>query len=137
MEDFIRSAASELGISEESSRSATSGLLGLLKENTGGSDFSELLNKVPGAQALLDQAPAAGGDSGGGLMGGLLGKVTAAVGMDSGAAGLASVISNAGLDLGSATGFVGQFVGYLKGKAGGDVVGRLLNKVPDLKNLVS
>ena len=59
MDDFFGQAASQLGIGEDTARSATGSLLGLIKDNADGGDFAELASKVPGVSALADAAPAA------------------------------------------------------------------------------
>ena len=71
MDEFISMVTSQLGIGEEASRSATGGILKMVKEQLDDSTFGALLDKIPGADALIGEADEAGESSasgGGGLM---------------------------------------------------------------------
>jgi len=137
IEDFVKMAAQNLGQSEDSTRSATGALLGVIKENADGGDFQELLDKIPGAAGLAagSAAPSAGG--GGGLLGGALSAATSALGGSSGggALGILGAIAGSGFDAGSAGGLVSMFVQFAKSNAGEAVVGKILAKVPELAGL--
>ena len=70
VDEFISLATQQLGIGAGESRSATAGILQIIKEKLGDSAFAGLLAKLPGAEALLGEADSGSGD-GGGLMGSL------------------------------------------------------------------
>jgi hypothetical protein len=53
IQDFISSAASQIGAPESDVQSATSSLLGVIKDQADSGDASALLSKIPGAEALL------------------------------------------------------------------------------------
>lgn len=130
MQDFIAMAVSKLGTSEADTKSATQGVLGLLKQHASGSDFSQLLAKVPGAGDMLGKSGGHGIAGLAGTIGGMLGgqgKEAAA------ATGLAGILGSLG---GKSGGFVQLLGGYLKQKAGSDLVGRIFAKVPDLAKLL-
>ena len=59
LQDFIQSAMKSLGTTEQATRSATGGVLQLIKQYAGQGDFKEILDKVPGTDALLKEAPSA------------------------------------------------------------------------------
>ena len=82
MQDFIKSAASQLGIDESVANNATGTVLGFLK-NGMGDQFASVAEKLPGAEQLVSSASKSadadnGGGGGGGGGGGLLGSVTKA-----------------------------------------------------------
>lgn len=134
MMDFIQSASQKLGIGEDTAKSATGGILGMVKEHASAADFSELAAKIPGVSGLVGAAPAA--DTGGGGIGGMLGGIGGALGGSGGAIGALGGLAKAGIPLDKIGDFAGMFTGYLKGKLSGDLVKRLLSKVPGLSNLV-
>lgn len=133
MQEFLQQAQSALGIGEDTARSATGGLLGLIQEHADGADFARLAEAVPGARALAEAPPAA---SGGGGLGGMLGGLGDALGGGGGALGALGALSKTGLDTDKIGGFVQLFAGFLKNKIGGDLLKRLLGSVPGLSNLV-
>ncbi len=131
MEDFIKSVASQLGIDESTSRSATSGILGLIKEKLGESDFSEIIGKLPGAEALASQSAASAPQQAGGGLGGLLGKAASMLGGE-GAGNIASMLAKSGLSLDKAGSFVSMFLDFVKEKLGDDLFNKLKAALPDL-----
>lgn len=138
MNELIQMVAGGLGTSESSAKTATAGMLRMIKSRAGKADFSELLGKLPGADSLLAQEPEEKkpGAGAGGLMGGMLGSAASAVGGNVGsAAGLLGVLGSAGIDPSKAGSFAGIFLGYIKGKAGNDLLQKVLSSVPDLKKL--
>ncbi len=135
MQEFFQQAASKLGIGEDTAKSATGGLLGLIKEHADGADFAELASKVPGVSQLADAAPSGGG--GGGGLGGMLGGITDAIGGgDGGALGALGALTKSGLSMDKIGSFAGLFSGFLKNKIGGDLIKRLLGSVPGLSSLL-
>lgn len=132
MQDFIQQAMGALGTSEDTTKAATGGLLSFLSENGPKAEVGELLDKLPGARALMSEAPAEGGGGGGGIMG-KLASAASALGMGSGgAAGLLSAVQQSGLSAGSAPQLISMFMNYAKAKAGSDLVGRIAQAVPGL-----
>jgi hypothetical protein len=139
IDEFIKSAMSQLGVSEQSAKGATGGLLSMIQKNATGDDFSKLLNVLPGADGLLKQFGGATPSGGGG--GGLLGSVLGAVGgkLPGGlgqAAGLLGMLSGHGIPADKAGGFVNLFASFVKGKGGEQLIGNLLSGFPDLKKLL-
>jgi len=147
MQDFIQMAAGQLGISEDSGQSATSGILGLLQDKMGDDDFSGLTSALPGAaQMLAPKEPAGFGALGalGGLLGGGdkdegpgLGALAGLAGSLTGNPSLGALgkLADAGLDLGKVAPFVGLFLQYVQSKAGQEMVGRLLSAMPELRGI--
>lgn len=131
--EFVQSAAKQIGISDEAAKSATGGLLGLVKDQAGQGDFDQLREKLPGADSITsDESSGAGSMLGGagkmlsGALGGKLG----------GAAGALGMFSKSGLDAGQAGQFVSMFFNFAKGKAGSGLVEQILGKMPEIKKLL-
>lgn len=132
MEDFIKNAASKLGIGESESRSATGGILNLIKGQLGDTDFSAMLGKLPGADALVSEAGDAAAEDAGSGLGGMLGKATSMLGGGGGAADIMGLLGKSGLSLDNAGSFVTMFMDYLKDKVGGDLFDKIKGVLPDL-----
>lgn len=129
MQDFINSVTERLGIDQDQAKGAVGSLLAMIRKEDDSGDANELVDKLPGANALADEAE---GDGGGGLLGkvgGMLG------GLGGGAAGgLAGLASNLPTDkIGD---FVKMFVDWAKEKVGPDLVNKVIDKVPALKSIL-
>lgn len=137
MEELIQMATTQLGLPEERVRSATGGLLQMMQGNSDEKDFSTLLQQVPGADKLVKAAPAADGGESGGMLGGLLNTAAAAVGGKAGSAlGFAGIMSQSGLDAGQLGSLGAMLLPFLKGKVGGEVLGKLVSRIPELNSLL-
>ena len=128
MQEFIQSAASKLGINEDQAKSATGGVLNMLKDQGGGQEADALISKIPGAEDVM-QSTASGGESGGAMLGGLGSKL-------GGSGGALAALQGSGLDGGKAKSFVTMLLDYAKQKAGPEQVDQVLNKVPALKSFM-
>jgi hypothetical protein len=131
MQDFIQSVVSNLGTDENTARSATGGLLGLIKEHADPADASEMFSKLDGAEALLGAAPKE--ESGGG---GLLGAVAGALGGGGGALGAVEMLTKSGLGADKLGSFLELFKKFALPKLGEGLLGRLLSKIPGLGGLL-
>jgi hypothetical protein len=136
MDQIVTAIAQKLGIPEAVVRSGLGVLLNFLKEKAGGSEVGTLLNQIPGANDLANNAPAP--DSGGGnLLGNLIGSVSSMFGGQ--AADIGKVVAgleNAGLQTDLIPPFVESFIGEAKKVAGEDTVNNVLSSVPALAGLV-
>ena len=133
VEEFISMVTKQLGIGESESRSATGGLLKMLKDQMDDDTFGSVMERLLGASGLLDAAESGeAGDSGGG--GGLMGKLTSMagglLGGGGGAAGLAKIVGDSGIGLDKAGGFLSAFIGFLKAKLGDEMFGKLAANIP-------
>lgn len=137
MQEFINMVSQQLEVSENTARSATGGILNLLQEKAGDSDVGELLSKLPGAETFVGSTdePAA---TGGGMLGGLASAVGSALGGETGGmAGALAALQNSGLKSDQLGSFVTAFVQFAQEKAGSDLVNRLLDKIPEVKSLMT
>ncbi|MFH1843345.1 MAG: DUF2780 domain-containing protein, partial [bacterium] len=111
IQDFIAQAAGNLGISVNSARSTTSGLLDLIKSQVADADGQEFIAKIPGAANLMAQAPqAAAASEGGSVLGGLMGKAGDLLGGNIGSKlGVMGLFKHSGLSGDQAGSFVSMF----------------------------
>ena len=135
MQEFIDLVTSQLGVGESESKSATSGIMGFIKEQLDDSSFSDLIGKLPGAEEFLaDNDPAAAAQSSGG---GLLGSLTSMAGSlmggkGAGIAGVVAAIAASGISVDKAGGFLTALISFIKDKLGNDGFSELASKIPDL-----
>jgi len=135
VDTFIQTAMQSLGTDERSTRSATGGILNLMKKHADGAEFQKLLGALPGAEALMKQGPAPGIAEGlGGFVGDIVGELSGKVREGEAIGGLA-FLTRSGLDIGKITQLVGLFLKFAKTKAGADLVDRIANAVPELHQL--
>ena len=129
---FIEQAAGTLGVSSDEAGTAASGVLDLIKDKADPSDVTALISALPGAETFLG-----GSSKSGGLAGGLLGAASGLLGGKAGTAlTVMSIFQKAGMDSNQAGSFLGMFMDFITKNAGGDLVGRILEQVPDLKKVV-
>jgi len=132
---FIDQAAGTLGVSPSDAGSAASGILSLIQGKVDAGDSAALMNAFPGAADFMKSGRKS--STGGGLMGGLTGAAGGLLGGKAGAAlSVMGIFKNAGMDAGQAGSFLGLFMDFVTKNAGGDLVGRILDQIPELKNLV-
>jgi hypothetical protein len=140
IQDFIKTAASQIGASESATESATGTVLQVFKDRAEPSDFQQLLDKVPGAGALLSNVSSGGGapaGGGGGMLGGLLGGAASGLGGSLGAgAGILSMLQKSGLGSDKLGALLPLLLQFLKSQAGEGIVGSITGKVPELKALM-
>lgn len=137
MDEFISMVTGKLGIGETESRSATGGILKMLKDQLDDSTFGSLLEKIPGADTLVSESEAAADEPQSGGGGGLMGSLTSMAGSllgggDSGMAGVAKIVGDSGIGLDKAGGFLAALISFLKEKLGDDMFATLASKLPDL-----
>ncbi|MEM7626751.1 MAG: DUF2780 domain-containing protein [Planctomycetota bacterium] len=123
MQELISKLTAELGINEGQAKGGVGLLLKMAQDKLGGADFEKIKDAVPGAEALADAAPEAGGGESGGLMG-MVGSIAGALGGEKleGAASLAGGFDKLGLDVSMVGKFIPQVLEFLKSKGGGDIV---------------
>ncbi len=139
MQELIQSVMSQMGTSEEGATGAVGGIMGMIKGQVDAGDFAELASKVPGAEDVIAKSEAAEETGGGGLLGGAGGLLGGAASMVGGAGGgaldLMGILGKAGIDSDKAGPLVGMVLNFLKSKAGEELVGKILGKVPQLASL--
>ena len=141
MQDFIKSAASQLGIDESTANNATGTVLGFLKDGMG-DQFASIAEKLPGADQLIQGAAKSSDaeDAGGG--GGLLDSVTkAASSMLGGGAGegldLMNQLQKTGLTADQGGSLITMLINFIKEKVGDEFIDQIAEKFPIVKSFVS
>ena len=135
MIEFIQMATRDLSMPEASARSATRGLLRLIQEQVGRDTAEQLMQRLPGSQDLLGDA--SGATNGGGF-GGLASKIGSMFGGSLGIVeGAIGILSKAGLSPDKIGPFASLFVEFLRSKAGAGAVDRVLDRLPELKEIAT
>lgn len=148
IQDFITLASRNLNISEDKARTATGGILDVVKSGAAPADFTALLGALPGASALVGASkpgvtsPSGGTGGAGGalsaLSGGAMGAVGGVVGGKAGGAlELLGTLKSSGLSVAQGGDFTKLFFNFVKEKAGAGLVGNLTSKMPELAKYVT
>ena len=127
MEELVARVASQFGMTEGKTRGAIGVLLKLIETHAAPQDVSLLLDKLTGAQALLDQAKQAK-PSGGGLFSSIAG----ALGGGGGLMETAAELQKQGVGLSQMRPFITAFAEQAEEKAGSDLVRRIASSIPGL-----
>lgn len=131
IKEFIAAAASQLGVGADQLTGATAGLLDLIQHQADGG--RDLISALPGASALLSRSE--GNNSGGGGHG-ILGATGKLLGGPIGQSlGVADVLKESGLGAEAGAKFVNFFVNFARGHAGRELVGRVLQSLPQLAKM--
>ena len=117
--DLIQMLTSQLGIDESQARQGTGTLLAKAKETLDVGDFDQLKGVIPGADAMLDEAPVETEGGGGGLMG-MVSGAASKFGLG-GVADLASfgdALGKVGIPADKVTGFLTTIVQFVESQGG-------------------
>jgi hypothetical protein len=147
MEELIGRITDAVGIDEQTAQTAIGVILGFLNKEGPDDAMSQLVEAIPGADALIANLGESGGETGGGLagalgglmggsgggLGGLAGAVGGLVGGQSGGLmSAASELMSTGLDMGQIQGVTQEVVGFAREKAGDEVVGQIIAQIPGM-----
>ena len=131
MQDLVATITKNLGIDAGIVEKAIGIILKMLKENGLDEKVGPILDMLPGAEDLINQAPAADQNSGGG---GLMAAVGGLMG-GSGTGGIMAAVGQLqglGLDIPQSQGIAKQLIEYTKEKAGADTVSDALKDIPGI-----
>jgi len=128
MEELISRITSNVGIDEETARRAVSIILSFLKREGDSEKVAELAQRIPGAEAYVDEADSGGG--GGGLLGGLGGL------MGGGVMAALGQLQGIGLGMGDIQAVTHETIGFAREKAGDDIVSDIVASIPGLSQFV-
>jgi hypothetical protein len=144
MSDILGQIAAQLGLSPAQAQAGAGSVFQLIRESAAKVDFDQLLQAVPQASSWMKKAAgvqAAPAATPLGGLGDLLGRATEMFGGGGGAGGLGglgqviSVLTKAGIDPDTAAKFLPMLLQFLQSKAGADLLARLSQSVPFLKEL--
>jgi Protein of unknown function VcgC/VcgE (DUF2780) len=117
MDELIGRLVANLGVERTTAETAVGIILAFLAKEGPPDKIQTLLAKLPGAEALIQKAPAEGGG-----MGGVMGA-----GMQ---------MMSAGLSMGQVQDVTGQFIAFVREKVGEDAVGEIVGSIPGLSQFV-
>lgn len=131
MDQIIQSLSERLGITPEVARNSLKVLLQFAHKQTAGTEFENLIHRIPGASGLIAEPAAPGAPSSlGGLLGGLLG------GSAGDLAGVLARLQAAGLDTSKIGPFIRAFIEKAREVAGPEAVDEVLKKSPLLQTVL-
>jgi hypothetical protein len=117
MDELMGRLVANLGVERTTAETAVGIILAFLAKEGPPDKIQTLLAKLPGADALIQKAPADGGG-----MGGVMG------------AGMAMM--SAGLSMGQVQDVTRQFIAFAREKVGEDAVGEIVGSIPGLSQFV-
>ena len=121
--DSLLKMAADAGMTQEQGEAATGGIFALIKKNLDSGQYTQILEKIPGIDGLVnkhEEATSRDASSEGGLMGSL----TSALGSSSGAggiAGLLAVLGKQGISAKSVNAYLPQIAPFIKKQCGIDI----------------
>jgi hypothetical protein len=126
--ELIQQLVRQLGIQEGQAKGGAGLLFKQAKERLGSDEFSQLVQKVPGAESLINDAPQSGGIMG--AVGSLASKFGGKGSELGNMASLAGGFSKLGLDRGMISKFIPIVLSYVQGKGGNEAMQLLQKALP-------
>lgn len=126
--DLIEQMKTQIGLSGDQAEGATGAILNFAKQNLGEGEFQSVVNEIPGASQMMDQAPGEEEAGGGGLMGsigGMASSLGGSLGKLGGLASLTGILSKLGIGTESLGKVFSMFTGFLQGKGLSDIATKL------------
>ena len=122
MDELIARLVDKVGVDKVAAEKSIGIILDFLVKEGPPDKVQALVDKLPGAQALIEAQQA--GDTGGGMfaMGGVMGAGTKMMG--------------AGLSMGQVQGVAKEVLAFIREKAGEDAVGEIVGAIPGLSQFV-
>jgi hypothetical protein len=120
MEELIGRLVANVGVDKTAAEKSVGIILDFLRKEGPSDKVQALIDKLPGAEALIAQQA----DAGGGMfsMGGIMGAGTK--------------MMAAGLSMGQVQGVTKEVIAYAREKAGEDTVGEIVGSIPGLSQFV-
>lgn len=122
MDELIARLVANVGVDRIAAEKAVGIILDFLSKEGPPDKVQPLIDKLPGAQALIQAQQ--GGDAGGGMftMGGIMGAGTK--------------MMAAGLSMGQVQAVTKEVIAYTREKAGEDAIGEIVGAIPGLSQFV-
>ena len=119
MDELIARLVANVGVERTAAEKAVGIIFEFLRKEGPADKVQALLDRMPGAQALLQAQE--GGDAGGGMfaLGGIMGAGTK--------------MMAAGLSMGQVQGVTREIIAYAREKAGEDAIGEIVGAIPGLE----
>jgi hypothetical protein len=122
MDELIARLVANVGVDRAAAESAVVIILDFLRKEGPPDKVQALIDRLPGAEALMQAH--AGEDAGGGMfgMGGIMGAGTK--------------MMAAGLSMGQVQGVTRETIGFAREKAGEDAIGEIVGSIPGLGQFI-
>ena len=120
MEELIARLVANVGVDKVAAEKAVGIILDFLRKEGPPDKVQALIDRLPGAEALMQQAADAGGGMFG--MGGIMGAGTK--------------MMAAGLSMGQVQGVTKEVIAYTREKAGEDAIGEIVGAIPGLSQFI-
>ena len=117
MEELIARLVANVGVDRSAAEKAVGIILDFLRKEGPPDKVQALVDRLPGAEALMQQAADAGGG-----MGGIMGAGTK--------------MMAAGLSMGQVQGVTKEVIAYTREKAGEDAIGEIVGAIPGLSQFI-
>jgi hypothetical protein len=123
MDELIARLVANVGLERSAAESAVGIIFAFLRKEGPADKVQALLDRMPGAQALMQAQE--GADAGGGGMFGMGGIM-----------GTGTKLMAAGLSMGQVQGVTREVIAYAREKAGEDAIGEIVGAIPGLSQFV-
>jgi hypothetical protein len=122
MDELIARLVANVGVDRAAAEKAVGIILDFLSKEGPPDKVQALIDKLPGAQALIEAQQA--GDTGGGLfsLGGIMGAGTK--------------MMSAGLSMSQVQGVTKEVIAYTREKGGEDAIGEIVGAIPGLSQFI-
>jgi len=122
MDELIARLVANVGVDREAAKKSVGIILDFLVKEGPAGKVQALIDKIPGAQALMQAEQAGGGAVSMFAMGGLMGAGTK--------------MMAAGLSMGQVQGVTKEIIAYSREKVGEDAVGEIVGAIPGLSQFI-
>ncbi len=122
MDELIARLVANVGVEQTAAEKAVGIIFEFLRKEGPADKVQALLDRMPGAQALLQAQEAAEGGGGMFSMGGIMGAGTKMMG--------------AGLSMSQVQGVTREVIAYAREKVGEDAIGEIVGAIPGLSQFV-
>src|SRR5664279_6269315 len=119
MEELVARLVANVGVDEAAAEKSVGIVLDFLRKEGPADKLQALIDRLPGAEALLKSQ---GSDAGGFALGGIMGAGTK--------------MMAAGLSMGQVQGVTKEVIAYSREKAGEDAIGEIVGAIPGLSQFV-
>jgi len=116
MDELIARLVANVGVEREAAEKAVGIIFEFLRSEGPPDKVQALIDKIPGAEQLLQA------QEGGGSMGGIMGAGTK--------------MMSAGLSMGQVQGVTRETIGYAREKAGDEAIGEIVGAIPGLSQFI-
>jgi hypothetical protein len=122
MNELVARLVANVGVDQAAAENAVGIILDFLRKEGPADKVQALIDKLPGAEALLAAQQADGGSASMFAMGGLMGAGTKMMGV--------------GLSMGQVQGVTKETIAYAREKLGDDAVGEIVGSIPGLSQFI-